>query len=248
MGKVYIGTSGWVYRSWENTFYPDGLPSAEHLAFYTRQFPTVEINATFYRLPTIKMVKGWRDHAPPGFVFAVKGSRYITHLKKLTNLNGALNKFFGRIQPLQKRVGPVLWQLPPFLQKDSERLETFLAKLPPGYCHAVEFRHSSWLENDVFEVLRHHGAANVSVSSAGMPMNLEVTADFVYIRFHGLRDGAAHDYSRAELQPWANHIRKQSEAGKNVYAYFNNDANVRAPADAKVLMKLIGPAAVEGGG
>src|SRR5438067_346365 len=113
MNQVYIGTSGWSYKSWEKEFYPRDVPKTGHLEFYASQFPTVEINLTFYRLPTPRMVRGWRDKAPEGFVYAIKGSRFITHMKKLANLDGALKKFFDRMQPLKKRIGVILWQLPP---------------------------------------------------------------------------------------------------------------------------------------
>jgi uncharacterized protein YecE (DUF72 family) len=244
-GPIYIGTSGWVYKSWEKEFYPERLAPAEHLSFYAARFPTVEINATFYRLPGPKMVRGWRDKAPGGFIFAVKGSRYITHMKKLGDLDGALHKFFSRLKPLQKQIGVILWQLPPFLKKAPGRLDEFLEMLPDTNRHAVEFRHPSWLDEEVFAILRRHNAAQVSVSSLGMPMNLSVTADFVYARFHGLMDGAAHNYTRSELEPWSRHFRAQSRAGRTVYAYFNNDANVRAPANARMLMEMIGKGAVE---
>jgi uncharacterized protein YecE (DUF72 family) len=246
MNPVYIGTSGFVYKGWEKTFYPEDISAKEHLEFYATQFPTVEINATFYRLPTLKMVKGWRDRAPEGFVFAVKGSRYITHLKRLKNLNGGLNKFIRRITPLKERLGPILWQLPPNLGKDPDRLDNFLKKAPKTFLHAVEFRHRSWYDGDeAFEILRKHRVAHVSLSSLGMPMNLTVTADFVYIRFHGLENGAAHDYTREELEPWAHHIHQQRRAGRTVYVYFNNDWNVRAPANAKMLMELPGVPALK---
>jgi uncharacterized protein YecE (DUF72 family) len=240
MGKIYIGTSGWAYKSWEDGFYPKKLSPRDHLQFYAAQFSTVEINATFYRLPGLKRVRGWRNKVPEGFVFSVKGSRYITHTKKLTELGGALDKYFARIKPLQSRTGPILWQLPPFLRRSPVRLEQFLSRLPGSYCHAVEFRHPSWLDEEVFGILRHHNVAHVSVSSVRMPMNLTVTAGFVYIRFHGLMDGAAHNYSRKELEPWAGHIRRQSRSGKNVFAYFNNDANARAPHNARTLMEMTG--------
>jgi uncharacterized protein YecE (DUF72 family) len=246
MGKVYIGTSGWVYKGWQKEFYPADVPAREQLPFYMTQFPTVEINATFYRLPGLNMVKGWRDKAPAGFVFAVKGSRFITHMKKLVNLGGGLNRFFRRIQPLEKRIGPILWQLPPFMKFDPSRLENFLKRLPASYCHAVEFRHPSWYDDEsTFEILRRHGAAHVSLSSLGMPRNLTVTAEFVYLRFHGLQNGPAHDYTRDELKPWAKHVSEQAAAGKNVYVYFNNDLNVRAPNNAKMLMSMVGKAAVK---
>jgi uncharacterized protein YecE (DUF72 family) len=245
MKHVYIGTSGWSYKGWDKHFYPADWPKRRQFEFYATQFATVEINATFYRLPSLSMVKGWRDKAPRGFVFAVKGSRFITHMKKLTNLDGALTKYFLRIKPLQERIGVVLWQLPPFLKKDAERLERFLRKLPKRYCHAVEFRHPSWIDDEVLGILREHDTAHASVSSLGMPMNLTVTANVVYVRFHGLKHGAAHDYTRGELEPWAEHIRKQARDDKTVFAYFNNDLNVRAPANAKLLMEMVGSLAVQ---
>jgi uncharacterized protein YecE (DUF72 family) len=245
MSNVYIGTSGWSYKSWDKAFYPKEIPKSQQFEYYATQFPTVEINNTFYRLPTLNAVRGWRNKAPPGFVYAVKGSRFITHMKKLTNLDGAVKKYFDRIKALKEKTGVVLWQLPPFLGKDVGRLERFLKILPKGYRYAIEFRHPSWLDDEIFSVLRKHKAAHVSLSSNAMPMNLTVTTDLLYIRFHGLVGGAAHDYTRKELGPWANHIRKNSKAGKTVYAYFNNDVNVRAPENAKMLMRMVGPSAVE---
>jgi len=245
MSNVYIGTSGWSYKSWDKEFYPKEVPKSRQLEYYVTQFPTVEINNTFYRLPTLNAVRGWRDKAPPGFVYAVKGSRFITHMKKLKKLDGAVEKYFERIKALKKRTGVVLWQLPPFLKKDADRLEQFLKDLPKGYRYAVEFRHPSWLEEQIFSILRKCRAAHASVSSKGMLMNLTVTTDFLYIRFHGLEGGSAHDYTRAELEPWAAHIREHSKEGKRVYAYFNNDVNVRAPENAKMLMEMVGSAAVE---
>lgn len=246
MGKVYIGTSGWVYKEWQKHFYPEDLPAKRQFEFYTTQFPTVEINATFYRLPTLKMVRGWRDKAPDGFVFAVKGSRFITHILKISGASKGLRKYFSRLKPLAERTGPVLWQLPPFMKRDVQRLERFLKILPKNYCHAVEFRHPSWYDDaEVFRLLRKHNTAHANLSSLRMPENFTVTADFIYIRFHGLKDGARHNYTRNELEPWAKFIRKQARAGKNVYAYFNNDLNVRAPDNAKALMQMAGKAAIQ---
>jgi uncharacterized protein YecE (DUF72 family) len=243
MNAVFIGTSGWTYKSWDKAFYPPDVPKTRQLEFYATQFPTVEVNATFYRLPTLKMVRGWRDRTPPQFVFAVKGSRFITHMKRLVNLGRGLAKYFGRIQPLQEKIGVVLWQLPPNMQKDTDRLEKFLRRLPAKYPHAIEFRHPSWLDSETFELLANRHASFVSVSSLGMPMDLSVTADIVYIRFHGLELGAAHDYTRKELEPWAAHIRRCAARGKRVYAYFNNDANVRAPGNGQLLMEMVGKSA-----
>src|SRR5947209_2559089 len=149
MGKLLVGTSGWVYKGWAGAFYPSKLATAKRLAFYASRFPTVEINATFYRLPSVKMVRGWRQQAPPGFIYAVKGSRYITHLKRLKVLKKNVSVFFRRITHLDAHLGPVLWQLPPTLQKDLPRLEKFLGKLPPDCRSAVEFRHPSWDDSEV---------------------------------------------------------------------------------------------------
>jgi uncharacterized protein YecE (DUF72 family) len=240
MERAYVGTSGWSYKSWEGTFYPTGLPKTHHFEFFATQFPTVEINLTFYRLPTLKMVRAWRDKAPAGFVYAIKGSRFITHMKKLLDAGDALHEFFRCLEPLRRRIGVILWQLPPFLSKDVPRLERFFKLLPRAYDYAIEFRHVSWLADEVFALLRRYRIAHVSVSSRGMPMDLTVTADLVYIRFHGLENGAAHDYTRIELEPWAEHIQRQLHRGKRAFVYFNNDVNARAPANAKTFKEMIG--------
>src|SRR5438874_503007 len=207
MGKLFVGTSGWVYKGWAGTFYPRDLPARQHLEFYTTQFNTVEINATFYRLPFENGVRGWHDSAPPGFIYAVKGSRFITQMKKLNVEPKSIAIFFKRIAPLKEHTGPILWQLPPMLHKDSDRLNRFLRRLPKKHRYAVEFRHPSWLDEEIFDVLRANRAAFVSVSSMAMPMNLIATSDFIYIRFHGLQGGSAHHYTAAELRPWAAHCR-----------------------------------------
>ena len=148
MCPIHIGTSGWSYKGWDKTFYPADVPVRRHFEFYATQFSTVEINLTFYRLPKPEMVEGWVRKAPAGFLYAVKGSRFITHMKKLANLDGAVAKFFERIEPMKKRTGIVLWQLPPQLRKDLPRLQDFLVQLRRDYSYAVEFRHPSWLEEE----------------------------------------------------------------------------------------------------
>jgi uncharacterized protein YecE (DUF72 family) len=236
--RLYIGTSGWIYKGWAGAFYPKRLKQAEHFNYYATHFPTVEINATFYRLPTENMVRGWHDKAPEGFIFAVKGSRFITQMKKLKVEPESIQIFFDRVEPLAEHLGPILWQLPPMLHKDIPRLKHFLELLPTEFRYAVEFRHPSWMDSEVFDLLRTHDCAHASVSSLRMPMDLTVTTDFVYIRFHGLEHGAAHDYTREELQPWAEHCRAALEDGKTVYAYFNNDWNCRAPENAKMMIEM----------
>lgn len=246
-GSVWIGTSGWVYKQWAGNFYPPGWPKKDEFGYYVRHFPTVEINATFYRLPSLKMVRGWHRKAPAGFIFAVKGSRYLTHIKRLRDTSAGLRKYFRRLTPLGDRTGPILWQLPPNFAKDAEtfrRLERFLAKLPPQYRHAVEFRHPSWVDRETFALLRHHRAAHVWLSSLRMPPDRTITADFVYLRFHGLEGGAYHDYTDAELAPWADALARAARRGLPAYVYFNNDLNTRAPLNAAALMARVGRHAV----
>jgi uncharacterized protein YecE (DUF72 family) len=235
--QIFIGTSGWVYKEWADDFYR-GLKPKEHFSYYATQFSTVEINATFYRLPDLSTVHGWRNKAPHDFIFAVKGSRYITHIKRLNNLENSISNFIRRIQPLKETLGPMLWQLPPNFKLDLPRLEKFLKRLPSKFSHAIEFRHPDWFVDETFTLLRKYNASSVSMSSLRMPLNFMVTADFIYIRFHGLVGGPRHDYTRKELEPWAQHICKQAATGKKVFAYFNNDLNVRAPNNAKVLMEM----------
>jgi uncharacterized protein YecE (DUF72 family) len=242
--NAYIGTSGYSYKSWDKSFYGD-TPKKRQLEYYATQFPTVEINATFYRLPSEGMVIGWRDRVNEDFLYAVKGSRFITHMKKLANLDGGLTTFFDRIAPMKRRTGCILWQLPPILRKDATRLEAFLGQLPKDYRHALEVRHPSWYNDEIFSMLSRHRVAHVALSSGGMPMNLSITTDFVYIRFHGLEGGAAHDYTRRELAPWARFIQQSASKVKELFVYFNNDINVRAPENAKTLMELIGSRAVQ---
>jgi len=237
--SIYIGTSGWVYKEWAGDFYR-GIKPAEHFAHYATQFPTVEINATFYRLPNLAMVHGWRKKAPENFIFAIKGSRYITHIKRLNELGRSVGNFIRRVQPLSEKLGPLLWQLPPNFKPDLPRLEKFLRRLPARFSQAVEFRHPDWFASDTFDLLHRYNVASVSMSSLRMPLNFSVTADFIYLRFHGLAGGPCHDYTKEELKPWAEHIHEQAASGKKVFAYFNNDLNVRAPNNARLLMTLCG--------
>jgi uncharacterized protein YecE (DUF72 family) len=236
---VHIGTSGWYYPDWIGRFYPDGLPMKQLLPHYARHFSTVELNASFYRLPFVNTVKGWHEKAPKGFLYAVKGNRRITHLKKLADVDEELKTFFQRISGLGEHLGPVLWQLPPSLHRDDALLDHFLGGLPREFHHAVEFRHVSWFHSEVFQTLSRHRAALVSISSQRMPMELSVTTDFAYLRFHGLQGGCAHDYTREELAPWADHIRKCLAADRRVFAYFNNDAGARAVRNAQDLLQLV---------
>lgn len=234
---IRIGTSGWSYDHWEGAFYPPEVRPAERLAWYARRFPTVEINATFYRLPSEKTVGTWRDAVPSDFTFSVKGSRFITHYRRLEGVGESVESFCARVGLLGERLHVVLWQLPPDMTLDAERLGEFLRLLPRDVRHAVEFRDPSWLVESVFHMLREHGVAQVQVSSDIMPVDLTTTADFAYVRFHGLA-GYHGAYVSRELEPWADFVRSRRDSGCDAYVYFNNDANAHAPRDAATLQRL----------
>jgi uncharacterized protein YecE (DUF72 family) len=242
-GDIYIGTSGWSYKGWAKTFYPSELPANRHLTFYSSKFPTVEINSSFYRLPTEKAFDDWSRTAPSGFLYSVKGSRAVTHFKRLLPGAKSLDLLLNRSKLLGKHLGPVLWQLPGTLKKDLPRLEAFLRALNRRIHHAIEFRDRSWIDQEVFETLRKYRVANVALSSKAMPSCFELTASFVYVRFHGLEGGASHDYTDQELRPWAEFLRDCAGRGVKGFAYFNNDLNTRAPLNARRLMDLVGSAA-----
>ena len=239
MGKLFVGTSGWVYKGWAGTFYPTSLPKSRQIEFYSTHFGSVEINNTFYRLPTERAVRGWRERAPDGFIYAVKGSRFITQMKKLNVTKKSIAIFFKRVAPLREHLGPILWQLPPNFHKNLPRLKKFLRQLPKQFRYAMEYRHPSWLEEDVWAVLEKFKVAHVGVSSMAMPMNFKMTSDFIYLRFHGLAGGSAHDYTTDELLPWARQCRSALRDQLSVYAYFNNDANARAPETAREFTRLV---------
>lgn len=244
-GRMAVGTSGWSYDDWDGAFYPKDLPRSRWFEHYLMRFPTVEVNYSFYRLPSEETVARWHDAAPDRFRFAIKGSRFITHVRRLRDCREEVDRFMERAKGLKVFLGPILWQLPPALERDLDALDGFASLLSGGVRHAIEFRHPSWLVDDAYAVLRAHGVAHVSVSSSRMPRDLTVTAGFVYVRLHGLEGGYAHDYSRAELRPWAEFLREANERGLDGYAYLNNDALARAPKNARELTEMLGDAALE---
>ncbi|MGB9791524.1 MAG: DUF72 domain-containing protein [Thermacetogeniaceae bacterium] len=244
MAELYIGTSGYNYPHWKGTFYPGDLPSRQWLSFYSTHFNTVELNVTFYRLPLAKTFASWYNNTPPGFRFAVKGSRTITHIKRLRDAAEPLAAFFSRAERLQEKLAVVLWQLPPGLRGDPELLADFCMLLQTNEAarsarHAFEFRHDSWFSPEVYEILRQNNFSLCIADSPRWPQSLEVTADFVYIRFHGSEKVYASCYSDEELQVWGRRIREWLESGRDVYAYFNNDAGGWAVANARQLLKII---------
>lgn len=237
--RVRVGTSGWVYNHWRGNFYPKGVPQSRWLEHYAHTFETVEINATFYRMPTEQAVQHWRETAPEGFVYAVKGSRYITHIRRLLESEDEIERFFERMKSLGPTFGPVLWQLPPTMKADIDRLQRFLEALPVGVRHAFEFRHESWFADEVYELLRRHDAALVQACGERVRTDFRATAGFVYARFHG--SAKYHStYTPQRLEPWAAFLSEQLAAGRDCYAYFNNDEGGHAPLDALKLLKLLG--------
>jgi uncharacterized protein YecE (DUF72 family) len=222
--EVRIGCSGWNYGHWRGRLYPEGLPESRWLQHYAGSFDTVEVNATFYRLPTRAATERWTRQAPEDFLFAVKASRYLTHLKRLTDLEQGVERFYERIEPLVRspKLGPVLWQLPANFHRDDERLSSALAALPPGR-HCFEFRHESWFVPETYELLRRHGAALVIGDHPERRFQThELTADWTFVRFHYGSRGRNGNYSERELQEWRE--RLSAWRGRvEIYAYFNND-------------------------
>ncbi|MBW8816044.1 MAG: DUF72 domain-containing protein [Caulobacterales bacterium] len=234
MSQLRIGCSGWVYKDWTGPFYPPGTKDRARLEYYASRFDTAEINASFYRLPSEAMVAGWAERAPAGFLFAWKVSRFITHNKKLKDCADSVDLVFGRMAPLGDKLGPSLIQLPPQLRRDDERLAAFLKLLPKGR-HTVEFRHPSWYEPAVLRLLADFDVALCISDHHHAPAPWELTASFAYVRGHGPGGRYYGRYPDAALADWAAHIAGWRAAGRDVYAYFDNDIKSAAPLDALAL-------------
>jgi uncharacterized protein YecE (DUF72 family) len=242
VSEIRIGCSGWNYAHWRERVYPKGLPPRRWLEHYATLFDTVEVNNTFYRLPRIEAVRGWVEQSPPGFLFAVKMSRYITHIRRLGGLETGIPLFYDRIAPLaaSPKLGPVLWQLPPTFKRNDDRLAAALAALPAGR-HAFEFRHPTWYSAEVYELLRAHGAALVIPDSRRYPFReLELTAAWTFVRFHHGARGRNGNYSETEIAEWAERIDGWRKDGIDVYAYYNNDWEGYAVRNGLRLRELLG--------
>jgi uncharacterized protein YecE (DUF72 family) len=242
VSEVRIGCSGWNYSHWRERIYPKGLPPKRWLEHYATLFDTVEVNSTFYRLPKVPAVRGWVEQTPPGFLFAVKMSRYLTHIRRLGGLETGIPLFYERIAPLvdSSKLGPVLWQLPPTFKRDDERLVSTLAALPEGR-HAFEFRHPTWYVEEVYELLRSRGVALVIPDSPKYPFReLELTADWTFVRFHRGTRGRRGNYSETEIAEWADRIDGWRREGIDVYAYYNNDWEGYAVRNGLRLRELLG--------
>jgi uncharacterized protein YecE (DUF72 family) len=241
---VRVGCSGWNYAHWRNgVFYPPRVPPRRWLELYAELFDTVEVNATFYRLPRREAVERWVEQTPPGFVFAVKASRYLTHVKRLRDLGPGLERFLEPLEPLRRagKLGPVLWQLPPTFHRDHVRLAAALSELPRDLRHCVEFRHESWFVEETYALLREQGAA---LAIGDRPevhafQALELTAPWTLVRFHAGSRGLRGNYAESELEEWAQRLGDWSREVE-VYAYFNNDWEGFAPRNALRLRELLG--------
>ncbi|MEP7152664.1 MAG: DUF72 domain-containing protein [Nitrospira sp.] len=240
MPHVRIGTSGWHYQHWRGPYYPPSVPPRAMLNYYAREFDTVEVNNSFYRLPSTTTFDTWNNSTPAGFCFAVKASRFLTHRKKLLDPGPALERLMEATAGLEAKLGPILFQLPPNWHCNPDRLKDFLRALPTGRRYSIEFRDQSWHTLRVFDLLRKHNVAFCIYELGGVRSVREVTADFVYVRLHGPGSKYQGDYSTKTLKSWAAHIERWIESDRDVYVYFDNDQAGYAVKNAQELKRIIG--------
>jgi uncharacterized protein YecE (DUF72 family) len=239
--SIFVGTSGWTYDGWRGPFYSPEVPKKDWLAAYAAQFATTEVNGSFYRTPSFEAVRGWRQQTPRDFVFAWKASKFITHWKRLTEkCENSIELMETRLKALGPKAGPVLFQLPPQFRADRDRLASFLKMLPRRHRYAFEFRHQSWYEDDVLDVLRDHDVSLCLSDHHDAPAPWTITAGHVYVRGHGPTGQYRDNYPDGTLSAWARDIRRWARAGRAVFVYFDNDQKSAAPADAERLMKMLG--------
>lgn len=240
MPETRIGCSGFSYKHWKEVFYPRGLTERKWLEFYSSVFSTVELNVTFYRLPASSSFQLWYRETPPGFLFAVKGSRYITHIKRLVDAAEPLEKYFEAASFLKDKLAVVLWQFPPSFKLNLDRLAAFMQLLKKyPFRHSFEFRNETWLAPSVVDLCREHNAALCMADSPEYINDLPLTSDFVYIRRHGHTPDHSGNYSKKQLEQDALRIRSYRKAGKDIFIYFNNDPHGYAPANARQLNELL---------
>jgi uncharacterized protein YecE (DUF72 family) len=238
--QIRIGCSGWEYAHWRGVFYPADLPRHGWFAHYASRFDTVEINNSFYRLPQLTTVEAWRRQAPPGFMYAWKASRFLTHMRKLRDPAAPLALMFERARALGSHLGPVLYQLPPRWTPNLERLTEFLTALPRDVPHTIEFRDAAWYRDDVLDALARRGVALCLHDMVGSAPPRVALGPFTYVRFHGSSAKYGGAYSTGQLSEWADWLAGQHGKGRDVYVYFNNDIGGHAPNDARTLIELIG--------
>ena len=239
-GTIRIGTSGFYYDHWRGVFYPQDLPKSRFFDYYVQHFSTVELNSTFYHLPRQKTTEHWMQKSPENFLFTLKAYRGITHYKKLEEVDDELYRFLHLIKPLKPKLGSILFQLPPTFHCDLSRLENFLKILPRGYRYTIEFRHPSWLIEDTYTLLKGFNVALCLNDYGKRLMAPVVTADFIYLRFHGPTGRYGGSYDDETLKAWAEKIDGWSKDGKGVFIYFNNDSQGYAVQNALRLQEMLG--------
>jgi uncharacterized protein YecE (DUF72 family) len=237
---MHIGTSGWVYAHWRGLFYPQEMPQREWFAHYAGHFQTVELNASFYRMPKPETLRKWREQAPRGFIYAVKANRFITHLKRLRAEPSSMTLFFDGVRELGRSLGPILYQLPPNMKCDAGRLDEFASGLPGDLTHVFEFRDPGWFRPEIRRLLEARGLGFCIHDHRDMEVPRWATSQVCYWRFHGDSGGRQGGYSETKLRAAARQMRKQANEGHAVYAYFNNDAHGCAIRDADRLIALAG--------
>ena len=236
--KIYIGTSGWSYNGWSGIFYPEDLSKTKWLSYYSEHFDTVEVNSSFYHLPKPQTFGNWAKKTPDNFLFVVKASRYITHIKRLKDCDEPFENLTKSAKELGSKLGSFLFQLPPNMKKDTGRLKDFLKILPDNYKYAFEFRDESWFCSEVYNILDNNRCAIVISSSPGFPYHEKVTGKFCYIRMHGGKQLYSSNYSDDELKKVAEIVKQYQKSGIECYVYFNNDIGGYAVKNAKTLIKL----------
>ena len=236
---IHIGTSGWQYKHWIGTFYPEKLPQSQMLVEYVKHFNTVELNSSFYHQPPRTTFENWKKKTPPGFLFSVKASRYITHNKKLLDAEESLSYFLKAATGLGKKLGVILFQMPPSWQMNLDRLESFLTLLPNRLRFTFEFRHPSWMKDDVYALLRKYNTGFCIYELNRFETPHIVTADTIYIRLHGPDGKYRGNYSDESLRMWAAKIKRWSKKAKEIYVYFDNDIGGYAPKNALALKELL---------
>ncbi|MFA6916900.1 MAG: DUF72 domain-containing protein [Parachlamydiales bacterium] len=234
---IHIGTSGWSYAHWKEIFFPEGLKTGEWLNFYAEAFPTVEINSTFYRTPSISTFHNWYDQVPDNFLFSLKINRYITHLKRLKDCRESLDYFYKNVEVLKPKVGPILFQLPPTFHKNSERFTEFLSWLHPDYRYVFEFRHESWFVEEVYELLAQKQIGLCITDLTGSLTPEVLTTDFTYLRLHGPKKAYQGSYGKEGLREWQKRIMNWSKEA-SVFCYFDNDEKGYAIQDARSLTDM----------
>jgi uncharacterized protein YecE (DUF72 family) len=238
--RAWIGTSGWVYQDWRGRFYPADLRQNRWFEYYARHFDTVEVNNTFYRLPGEAVFDAWARQAPPGFLYAVKANRYLTHIRRLIDPADPLERFLSRARRLGPSLGPVLYQLPPRWRPNLPRLAEFTELLPPNLVNVFEFRDPTWFTPDVYGILRGHQASFCIFDMPGLNCPMEVTAPAIYVRFHGSGVPYGGSYDDAVLAAWAKRVSTWVQGGHDVYVYFNNDGMAAAVQNANTLKQMVG--------